>query len=122
MSPSDSPDIDVVYTILRDWAAAGTPRTYTELSNDYAVRTGVGFEPHGTWDRPLGTINNRVWKIKAPALSALVILKETGEPGGNFWECAPNVPSRPKDAAARAERWLRIFQDVVAFTWPDKLP
>jgi hypothetical protein len=117
-------DVDVLYLILRQWAAEQTPqpRTYTELSDAYAARTGDLFEPHGTWDRPLGIINNRVWNIGAPAISALVIKKVTGEPGGEFWASAPCVPTMPRDAAVRAEMWLRIYQQVIHYDWPDRLP
>jgi hypothetical protein len=122
MPGSATPDHDIVYAILRQWAAEGAPRYYSDLSNAYRARTGDWHEPHGSWDVPLGGINNRLAKIKAPALSALVILKGENEPGGNFWGCAPNVPARPKDAGVRAAEWYRIFQDVIAYKWPDALP
>ena len=32
------------------------------------------------------------------------------------------VPSKPKEAAVRAEKWFRIFQDVIAFDRSAKLP
>jgi hypothetical protein len=39
---------------------------------------------HRSWDSPLGKLNNRWAAVGAPALSALVILEKTGEPGGGF--------------------------------------
>jgi hypothetical protein len=115
-------NLDVLYAILCEWAAKGAPHTYTDLSNAYQARTGDWFEPHGSWDRPLGTLNNRLAKVGAPALSALVVLKEENEPGGNFWGCAPNVPPRPRNMADRLTEWNRIVTDVLAYWWPEALP
>jgi hypothetical protein len=119
---SNTPDLDVVYQILREWAAGGTPRFYKDLSNAYHAKTGDWHEPHGSWDEPLGAINNRLEKTGAPALSALVVLKGDNEPGAKFWGCAPNVPGRPNDPLARVAVWDRIVKDVIAFKWPEKLP
>lgn len=75
-----------------------------------------------TWDTPLGEINQRLASINAPALSALVVLKATGRPGGAFWGCAPNVPPRPKKESDQDTAWVRIYTAVIGFDWPPVLP
>lgn len=111
--------------MLRAWAVAkpGQIHTYTELSWQYKARTGDWFEPHGSWDAPLGALNQRLDGIRAPALSALVVLnKEPPEPGGGFWGCAPNVPPRPKSDMQRLVTWQAIVKAVYAYRWPSSLP
>lgn len=118
------PNLDDIYVILRSWAVAkpGKIRTYTDLSKEYQARTNDWFEPHGSWDRPLGELNNRLHVIGAPALSALVVLKETQEPGAAFWGCSPNVPSRPKVDVERIAAWSKIVADIHSYTWPLSMP
>ena len=116
------PDIGHIYAVLRQWAIAGEPRTYTQLSLDYHARTGEWFEPHGSWGAPLGELNNHLASVGAPALSALVTLKETNRPGGEFWGCAPNVPPRPKNDDDRDEAWCHILDSIGKFDWPTSLP
>ena len=118
------PDVGHLYAVLRQWVAAGNarPQTYTQLSHDYHDRTGEWFEPHGSWDAPLGELNNILAAAGAPALSALVILNETKEPGDRFWGCAPNVPPRPKKEIDRLTEWSRIVADIGKFNWPASLP
>ncbi len=116
------PDLDEVYAILREWAAANRPQTYKDLSLAYQARTGDWFPYHGTWDAPLGEINQRLAAIDAPALSALVILQGKNEPGGGFWGCAPNVPYRPKNEAERTAAWSLILNEVTTYSWPPMLP
>lgn len=116
-----SPDIDVVYSILREWAGRGEPRTYADLSREYQSRTGDWLEPHGNWDGPLGDINRILAAKSAPALSALVILQDRNEPGGGFWGCANNVPSRPSSESERIREWNRILKDVIGHKWPRSL-
>lgn len=115
------PNIKQIYTVLRQWTAAKRPNTYTQLSHDYQLRTGIYFEPHGSWDAPLGEINRLLSSNAAPAISALVILKETKEPGAAFWGCAPNVPARPRTDIERLTAWSRIVTEVIEFTWPQEL-
>lgn len=117
-----TPTLDDLYAVLRKWAVAKTYGTYSDLSNEYQARTGDKFEPHGSWDAPLGNLNWQLHATGAPALSALVVLKTTGRPGGGFWGCAPNVPPRPKSESARDLEWARIVADVHAYTWPKALP
>jgi hypothetical protein len=118
-----TPDLDDIYFVLRGWALAKQYKTYTDLSQQYRVRTGDWFEPHLSWDRPLGALNDRLYAAtRAPALSALVVLKATGEPGGAFWECAPNVPPRPPTDVERLAEWARIVAGVHAYDWPSMLP
>jgi hypothetical protein len=118
-----TPDLDELYAVLRQWAVDGRPQTYGELSRAYHARTDDWFEPHLSWDAPLGKLNNRLYAaIRAPALSALVILEKTNEPGGRFWGCAPNVPERPQNDIARLSEWNRILKDVLAYQRPPTLP
>jgi len=117
-----TPNLDDLYVVLRKWASGKGPQSYTDLSHKYQARTGDWFEPHGSWDKPLGELNNRLATIGAPALSALVILQGANEPGGGFWGCAPNVPRRPSNEIERLEEWNRIVAEVRAYPWPDILP
>lgn len=116
------PSIDTVYKILKSWAINNTPRPYTDLSTEYESETGEWYEPHGSWDAPLGELNNILANTDAPAISALVILKDKNEPGGNFWGCAPNVPSRPKDELTRLSEWKKILDEVISYDWPSSIP
>jgi len=116
------PSISIIYQILVSWAKSTKPQTYTQLSNDYHAQTGDWFEPHGSWDVPLGELNMRLAEMGAPALSALVILKEKNEPGNAFWGCASNVPSRPKGDIERLTEWNKILIAVSKFSWPSTLP
>jgi hypothetical protein len=72
-----SPSLDEIYFVLRGWARSGLPATYTELSAAYKARTGTWFEPHQSWEEPLGELNRRLHAVGAPALSALVVLAAT---------------------------------------------
>jgi hypothetical protein len=115
-------DADVVFAILTVWASDKTPKTYTDLSHVYHKKTGEWHEPHGSWDAPLGVLNNRLAAEGAPAISALVILKGANEPGGNFWGCAPNVPEKPKDEMARLAKWNEILEAVFCYDWQLNFP
>jgi len=117
-----SPDLQITYEILVNWAKRSVPQSYTQLSKDYEKETGDWHEPHGSWFTPLGEINVRLSTIGAPAISALVILKEKNEPGNKFWGCADNVPQRPNNEEDRIAKWLEIVNDVKKFEWPEKLP
>jgi hypothetical protein len=116
------PNLDELYVMLCQWAAAGRPQTYQQLSHDYHARTGDWIEYHGGWGAPLGELNNRLAEIGAPAISALVILQGQNEPGGRFWGCAPNVPPRPKRDVERLAEWNRILTEVLSYSWPNALP
>jgi hypothetical protein len=115
------PEHRVVYKILVSWAREKKVRSYLDLSHAYAAETGVGFEAHGTWDDPLGAINNIAVRWGAPAISALVILKGSNEPGGGFWGCADNVPAKPKSPMDRLAVVTRIQNEVHAYDWPATL-
>ena len=116
--------LDDLYVVLRSWAVAkvAKPQSYSELSRQYKIRTSDWFEPHGSWDRSLGELNQRLHEHAAPALSALVVVNNSQEPGGGFWGSAPNVPPRPKSEVERLAEWSRIVKEVLAFDWPAKLP
>ena len=115
------PEHRVVYKILAAWAKQKQVKTYKDLSHAYALETGVGFEAHGTWDDPLGAINNIVVRWGAPAISSLVVLQSTFEPGGGFWGCAANVPARPKADEERLKVLTEIQKAVHAYAWPATL-
>jgi len=119
-----TPNLDDLYVVLRGWAVAkpGQIHPYSELSRQYQARTGDWFEPHGSWDAPLGALNNRLHAVGAPALSALVVLKETRIPGDDFWGSAPNVPARPKGEIERLAEWSKIVAKVHGYAWPNALP
>lgn len=120
-------DLDSLYAVLIRWIVDGKAhyQPYTRLSDDYEARTGLRLEPHGSWDIPLGSLNQQLSCAGAPALSALVVLKssmrESPEPGSGFWGSADTVPSRPKSAMARMEAWSRIIGDIERYDWPDSL-
>lgn len=116
------PDAQLVYAILREWARARSTGSYKLLSERYRDRTNVWFEPHGSWDGLLGALNRQLHGAGAPALSAVVVLQVSGEPGGGFWGCAPSVPSRPNNAMERVQRWSGILQSVYSYPWPERLP
>ncbi len=115
-------NIDELYVVLRGWAIAKKIHTYLDLSKQYEARTHEWFEPHGSWDVPLGSLNLHLHQHGAPALSALVVVGATGEPGGGFWGSAQSVPSRPKSDVERLAAWSKIVKDVHAYPWPPSLP
>lgn len=116
-------NMDDLYVVLRPWAVAKQIHPYKELSRQYHVRTNDWFEPHGSWDVPLGALNQHLFEtLGAPALSALVILDDAKEPGGGFWGSAPSVPPRPKTPMQRLTEWQKIVGNVHAYTWPPALP
>lgn len=116
------PNLENLYTILRQWAQAGEPQSYGDLSRAYQAQTGDWFEPHGTWDALLGELNRRLAGVRAPALSALVILQGANEPGAGFWGCAPNVPNRPANDVDRVAVWTDIVTAVCNYPWPEAFP
>lgn len=116
-----NPDIEIIYQILAKWAENKTPKTYKDLSNEYYTMTGEVYSPHGTWDRPLGKLNKMLAEINAPAITALVVLSSTQMPGGSFWGCAANVPSKPKNTDATIAEWIKILNLVLSYPWPTDL-
>ena len=59
-----------------------------------------------------GSLRNRVWSG-----AYIVILKGKNEPGGGFWGCSPNVPSRPKTEEEKITVWMRILEDIGKYDW-----
>ena len=108
---------NIIMEILVEWAKKRTPNTYSELSKAYRKKTGEWHEPHGTWDHHLGDINRSLAEKGAPPISALVIRKDTIEPGGKFWGCAPNVPERSKDVKTRMVKWVKLLNAVFDYDW-----
>jgi hypothetical protein len=117
-------DLEELYLVLRSWAVVkpGQVHTYGELSQQYRSRTGDWFEPHGSWDSPLGALNQRLDAVGAPPLSALVVLQGSSEPGGGFWGSAPSVPQCPRADLDRLAEWSRLVSLVHAYAWPAALP
>ncbi|MBK8942893.1 MAG: hypothetical protein IPM79_36170 [Polyangiaceae bacterium] len=73
-------NIDELYVVLRGWAIAKKIHTYLDLSKQYEARTHEWFEPHGSWDVPLGSLNLHLHQHGAPALSALVVVGRPASP------------------------------------------
>ena len=111
-----------MYVILAAAARNGGQLTYTQLSQKYFDRTGDWHEPHGSWDLPLGELNRDLHVLRWPPLSAVVVLKETQEPGGLFWESSSNIPSRPSNDIAQIAAYSQILGQVHAAHWTDELP
>ncbi len=111
-----------LYAILARVAKEQRYITYGELSDRYLERTEEWHEPHGTWDEPLGELNRTVDEAGWPAISAVVVLKETKEPGGKFWGSSPNVPTRPRDEVERVALYGHLLGQVHAAPWPESIP
>ncbi len=110
-------DTKIVMEILVEWAKNKDVKSYSALSNCYLKKTGEDHKAHGTWDKPLGILNRKLAELGAPALSALVIVKNKNEPGGKFWGCASNVPARPKTDDDRMREWKKILDSVFLYDW-----
>jgi hypothetical protein len=121
MATTTRPDLEVLYAILRTVASRHALITYGDLSQSYLAATGVWFEPRGSWDDPLGDLNDRLDRQGLPPLSAVVVLSETREPGGGFWKC-PSVGKRPPGKDERSQRWSGLVKQVHGARWPAALP
>ncbi len=115
-------NLEDLYTILAPVAISKGQITYGQLSDRYYERTHELYEPHGTWDEPLGRLNKELDAIRWPPLSAVVVLKETREPGNGFWESSPNIPARPSDDMARITLYSQILRQVHSAPWPVTKP
>ncbi|WED76331.1 hypothetical protein [Aeromonas allosaccharophila] len=114
--------IDVIYQILTKWAKKQTLHTYTDLSNEYLSLTNEWHAPHGSWDQPLDKLANIISYAGHPPLTSLVILISKQEPGNDFWGCAPNVPSRPRNPLVRVTEWMKMVHKCYSHNWPVTLP
>jgi hypothetical protein len=125
---SDQPragvDLPTLYRVLCDVARSRptTPFTYTRLSDAYARRTHVQFDPHGTWDTPLDTINRRLECAGFPPISALVVTQDSGMPGPGFWGTCARTQNVGRNADERLLEYARILNDVYDANWPVELP
>lgn len=115
-------DLKALYLILRGVARKKAPITYGALSTAYQEKTGEWREAHGTWDEPLGVLNNLLAGAGLPALTVLVVRAQTMEPGNGFWGSCPLVPIRPSNDEKRFAECLRIQKEVYAARWPYTLP
>src|SRR5438034_1114873 len=114
-------DLENLYAVLAPVARRrpGGQIFYSDLSQQYFDRTNEWYEPHGSWDYPLGDLNRMLHTVGWPPLSAVVVLKDDGEPGGLFWESSPNIPRRPADPVARIALYGQILGQVHEAPWPE---
>ena len=96
--------------------------TYGDLSNQYRAITQDWHDPHGSWDEPLGDLNNDLDALGWPPLSVVVVLQESREPGGRFWQSSPNVPARPRNDLERTILYGQILAQVQVAPWPTEIP
>lgn len=112
-------DIHILYEILREVARQGEKDenkgiiTYGNVSKEYEIITGILHSPHGTWDHPLGQINERCNNNILPPISAVVVLQDNHLPGNGFWGSAPNVPNRPLVESKILSTWFEIWREVL---------
>ena len=115
-------DPNILYIILSRIALQPTILTYTNLSDAYYKETGEWHEPHGSWDAPLGELNRDLDLLGWPPLSAVVVLNDSREPGGLFWESSPAVPPRPRNDLDRTIKYAEILSQVHNAPWTSKYP
>lgn len=117
-------DLQAIYSILRKWAKNGIHEvdTYSHLAQEYRDTVKENIDPHTELNVALGMINRRLAIIGAPPISALVVKKSTGEPGGGFWGCSSNVPARPSNKDERSATWASLVKEVISYDWPSTLP
>lgn len=115
-------DLEVLYSILARVAYDRGQITYGHLSQAYFDRTQEWHEPHGTWDEPLGELNRLVHQVGWPAISTVVVMQDTNEPGGRYWGSSPNVPARPANEIARIGLYGQLLGAVHAAPWPNAIP
>lgn len=115
-------NLDDMYAVLVPVARSKGQITYGDLSQRYFERTQEFHEPHGSWDEPLGKLNQVLHAVQWPPLSGVVVLQDTKEPGGGFWESSPNVPRRPANEIARIGLYGQILRPVHDANWPDTIP
>jgi hypothetical protein len=115
-------DLEVLYSILAEVARNQGQITYGQLSQRYLDLTQDWHEPHGSWDAPLGQLNQLLDTIRWPPLSAVVVLQDIREPGGRFWESCPNIPARPSNDIERIALYGRLLGDVHSARWPETIP
>ena len=113
-------DVDRIYRILSVEARNQRTLTYLGLSQSYAAATGEWHEPHGSWDAPLGELNQSLHDVSWPPLSAVVVLERTQRPGGLFWGSADSVPAL--QANEREDAYVAILNEVFAAPWPNEFP
>jgi hypothetical protein len=117
-------DLPTLYRALCEVARKRppTPFTYTKLSEAYRRQAGVFFDPHGSWDMPLDTINKRLEDVGFPPLSALVVTQETGMPGPGFWKTCARTQKVRRSSDDLLLEYARILEEVYAAQWPADLP
>ena len=115
-------NLEIIYSILAATARNKDQLTYSDLSDEYYEKTQEWHEPHGSWDSPLGELNCNLNALGWPPLSAVVVLKDTKEPGGAFWGSTPNVPNRPTTKLDRTLVYSQLLREVHETKWPDEMP
>lgn len=107
---------------LYEWAAAGSPRSYTDLTKRVtAIEWPEGaFTNHGQqmgWLLGQVSLEELVRTEDRPVLSSLVIGQEEGMPTGGYWtflrdELAADVPASD---LARLELWYTEWKAACAY-------
>ena len=117
-------DLNHLYAVLAAVARREGQFTYGELSQAYMDRTDEWYEPHGSWDEPLGRLNVTLHAVRWLSTSLRVVIRddETREPGGGSWESSANVPARPTNEINRIAEYSRLLRDVYRAPWPEALP
>ena len=108
----------------RDWltlrlrAVARSQKTisYGELCDEMRTKGIAELEPHGTpFAALLGQINVVEHDGGKPLLSAVVVNKDTMEPGVGFWNIARDLGLEPGDTEAKREKfWLDSLRECHA--------
>ncbi len=115
-------DLDAVYTILTAVARRRTQLSYEDLSDRYCVLTKQWHDPLATWREPLAELSQILHRAGWPALSAVVVLKTTSEPGRGFWGSSPNVPQQPSSSFLRTVQYGQLLEQIYRAPWPRRIP
>ena len=115
-------DQNILYEILAQIALLTDVTTYKNLSKLYMRETGEWYEPHGSWEVPLGELNNSLYQLGWPPLSTVVVLNGTCEPGVGYWGSCPNIPTRPRNDLDRITEYTKILKLVQKAPWPPLYP
>ena len=92
----------------------GATVQYGTLCDDMRREGVANLEPHGTpLAALLGQINVLEHEEGRPLISAVVVSKDTGEPGVGFWNLAEGVGFKIGDTIEQREAfWLDALADV----------
>jgi hypothetical protein len=105
------------WPVFREALRTGRTITYTEL----AERVGRPLNRRHLHRQLLTPLSLRCRAAQLPDLSALVVRKDTGRPGGG-WGNADANSSGGRKMAAPDSAWIDALRDCLAFAWPDQVP